>query len=33
MNQHVWKIIVQAGMVALIFIEKWLSTKERSKGK
>ena len=33
MNQHVWKIIVQAAMVALIFIEKWIDTKERSKGK
>ena len=33
MNQPVSKIVVQAAMVALIFIEKWLSTKERSKGK
>jgi hypothetical protein len=34
MNQHVWKIIAQAAVqVALISIEKWIDTKERSKGK
>jgi len=31
MNQHLWKIIVQAAMVALIFIEKWIDTKEKRK--
>jgi hypothetical protein len=34
MNPHVWQIIAQAAVqVAQIFIEKWISTKERSKGK